>query len=33
VDIYHGGKFKLVSIFAYLLENWEWAIALVVQFP
>jgi hypothetical protein len=33
VDVYGGGKLELVSIFAYIRDNWEWAITLVVQFP
>jgi hypothetical protein len=33
VDIYSGGKLELVSIFAYLLDDWEWTIMLVVQLP
>jgi hypothetical protein len=33
MDVHGGGKFELVSIFAYLLDNWERAIMLVVQLP
>jgi hypothetical protein len=33
VDIHGRGKLELVSIFAYFLDNWEWAIMLVVQLP
>jgi hypothetical protein len=33
VDIHGWGKLELVSVFTYLLDDWEWAITLVVQLP
>jgi hypothetical protein len=31
VYVYHGGKLELVSIFAYLFDNREGAMAFVVE--
>jgi hypothetical protein len=33
VYIYRGGKLELISIFAYLLDDREGAIAFVVELP
>jgi hypothetical protein len=33
MDIHGRGELELLSIFAYLLDNLEWAITLVVQLP
>jgi hypothetical protein len=33
VDMHGMWELKLVSIFAYFLNNWKWAITLIVHLP